>query len=140
MPRRNVHRFGPLEDYLVETLDQALCFPTCMPEGEAEAYRAGAAQLYALGHLKQDDLPLGKAADRRSTASPPSGSRAPSYSEEEVAAIFKATAVDVAGPFAYVADSSVGLQVVDVSRPSPVLLGSAPTTGRRGSPAPRARP
>jgi acyl transferase domain-containing protein/NAD(P)-dependent dehydrogenase (short-subunit alcohol dehydrogenase family)/acyl carrier protein len=72
-----------------ETLGQALCFPTCMPEGEADAYRAGAAQLYALGHLKQDGLPLGKAADRRSTVSPPSGTRAPSYSEEEVAAIVR---------------------------------------------------
>jgi acyl transferase domain-containing protein/NAD(P)H-dependent flavin oxidoreductase YrpB (nitropropane dioxygenase family)/NAD(P)-dependent dehydrogenase (short-subunit alcohol dehydrogenase family)/acyl carrier protein len=76
-----------LSNLVGETLAQALCVPTCMPEGEADAYRAGAAQLYALGHLKQDDVPLLEAAGRRGASPPPPGTAAPSHSEEQVAAI-----------------------------------------------------
>ncbi len=54
-----------------ETLEQALCIPTCMPEGEEVfTYRSGVAHLYALGHLEQDRVPLLETADRRSVSSP----------------------------------------------------------------------
>ncbi|MBN1106924.1 MAG: SDR family NAD(P)-dependent oxidoreductase [Deltaproteobacteria bacterium] len=71
-----------------ETLQQALCFPTCMPEAEAHAFRAGAAHLYALGHLEQEGVPLWTEADRkRVVPSPPVGIMAPPPSGDRVAAI-----------------------------------------------------
>jgi len=70
-----------------ETLEEALCVPTCMPEAEAQTYRAGVAQLYALGHLPQDGVPLFMAAERRGVPSPPPGITARSPSEDRVAAI-----------------------------------------------------
>ncbi|MBW2200560.1 MAG: SDR family NAD(P)-dependent oxidoreductase, partial [Deltaproteobacteria bacterium] len=70
-----------------ETLEQALCIPTCMPEGEAHAYREGVAHLYALGHLDQDGVPLSKVADRPEAPPPPPEITAPTPSEDRVAAI-----------------------------------------------------
>jgi acyl transferase domain-containing protein/NAD(P)H-dependent flavin oxidoreductase YrpB (nitropropane dioxygenase family)/NAD(P)-dependent dehydrogenase (short-subunit alcohol dehydrogenase family)/acyl carrier protein len=70
-----------------ETLEQALCVPTCMPEGEAHAYRAGIARLFALGHLQPDEIPFLKTTVRpeRPSALPGIMGRAPS--EDRVAAI-----------------------------------------------------
>jgi malonyl CoA-acyl carrier protein transacylase len=53
-----------------ETLDQALCIPTCMPEDEVHAYQAGVAHLYALGHLEQGHVPLLETTDPRPVSSP----------------------------------------------------------------------
>lgn len=70
-----------------ETLEQALCVPTCMPEGEAHAYLAGIARLFALGHLRTDEVPfLGTTVQpERPSVSPGITGRAPS--EDRVAAI-----------------------------------------------------
>jgi malonyl CoA-acyl carrier protein transacylase len=38
-----------------DTLGQAVCIPTCMPEREAHTYRSGIARLFALGHLEPDE-------------------------------------------------------------------------------------
>ena len=70
-----------------ETLEQALCVPTCMPEGEAHIYRAGLAHLFALGHLEQDDVPLLETADQRRVSSPPFEIPARTPSDNRVAAI-----------------------------------------------------
>jgi malonyl CoA-acyl carrier protein transacylase len=70
-----------------ETLEQALCVPTCMPEEEAHVYRAGVAHLFALGQLAQDGLPLLETADQRRLSSPPPEISAPTPSDNRVAAI-----------------------------------------------------
>lgn len=56
-----------------ETLEQALCVPTCMSEGEVDAYRSAVAHLYALGHLEQEGIPLLETAEKRRVEAPPSG-------------------------------------------------------------------
>ncbi|MBW2058784.1 MAG: SDR family NAD(P)-dependent oxidoreductase [Deltaproteobacteria bacterium] len=48
-----------------EILENAVCFPTCMPDGEAYAFRSGVARLYALGHLAFEGIPMSLGADRR---------------------------------------------------------------------------
>ncbi|MFC1828691.1 SDR family NAD(P)-dependent oxidoreductase [Thermodesulfobacteriota bacterium] len=55
-----------------ETLEQALCVPTCMSEGEVHAYQSAVAHLYALGHLEQEGIPLLETAERRRVEAPPS--------------------------------------------------------------------
>jgi len=70
-----------------ETLEQALCFPTCMPEDEADAYRAGVARLYALGHLEHDDAPVLEAAHPRPVSPAPPVIPARTPNEDRVAAI-----------------------------------------------------
>jgi acyl transferase domain-containing protein/NAD(P)H-dependent flavin oxidoreductase YrpB (nitropropane dioxygenase family)/NAD(P)-dependent dehydrogenase (short-subunit alcohol dehydrogenase family)/acyl carrier protein len=70
-----------------ETLEQALCIPTSMPEAEVHTYRAGVAQLYALGHLVQDGVPLPEVAERRGASSPAPGITTRVPSEDGVAAI-----------------------------------------------------
>jgi len=70
-----------------ETLDKALCFPTCMSETEATTYRTSMARLYTLGHLKPGQvLRLDVPAPSKVTATAPlSAHRAPA--ENRVAAI-----------------------------------------------------
>ena len=72
-----------------QTLEGALCVPTCMQEGEAQAYRAGVAQLYASGHLgRGEEIRLEEAEKKSlpSSLSPPTV-RIPSPPEDRVAAI-----------------------------------------------------
>ncbi|MFA9454347.1 MAG: SDR family NAD(P)-dependent oxidoreductase, partial [Candidatus Aminicenantaceae bacterium] len=71
-----------------ETLEQALCIPTSMPEGEEVLiYRSGVAHLYALGHLEQDHVPLLEMADRRCVSSPLPEITTRSTSKDRVGAI-----------------------------------------------------
>lgn len=42
---------------VAETLEKALCIPTCLQENEVYAYQASMAHLFALGHLVQDHVP-----------------------------------------------------------------------------------
>ncbi|MBW2175642.1 MAG: SDR family NAD(P)-dependent oxidoreductase [Deltaproteobacteria bacterium] len=73
-----------------ETLEKALCIPTCMPEDEVYAYQAGMAHLYALGHL--DQVPVLKATDCRPVSSrvaditirPPSEDRVGAIVQREI--------------------------------------------------------
>ena len=51
-----------------ETLQQARCFPTCLPETEADTYRSGVAHLYALGHIEQEGKHLSETVDQHATA------------------------------------------------------------------------
>jgi acyl transferase domain-containing protein/NAD(P)-dependent dehydrogenase (short-subunit alcohol dehydrogenase family)/acyl carrier protein len=87
---RHFVEVGPkdtLSNLVEETLEQALCVPTCMPEGEAHAYREGVAHLYALGHLDQEGVPLSNVVDRPDAPSPHPEITAPSLLEDRVAAI-----------------------------------------------------
>ena len=62
-----------------ETLEKALCIPTCLPEGEVPTYQAGVAHLYALGHLpKVDAVRLETTAPRSVPAAPSAATRTPS--------------------------------------------------------------
>ena len=70
-----------------ETLEQAVCVPTCMPEGEVSIYRAGVAHLFALGHLEQNGVALLETADQRRVSSPPPEVLTPTPSDNRVAAI-----------------------------------------------------
>jgi len=70
-----------------QTLEKPLCIPTCMSEGEAQAYRTGVAHLYALGHLEQDEVILSEAADRRAVSSPTPAITVRSPSEDRMAAV-----------------------------------------------------
>ena len=72
-----------------QTLEGALCVPTCLQEGEAQAYRAGVAQIYASGHLGQGEIIRLDEAEKQSLPSPPSppAIRVSAPSEDRVAAI-----------------------------------------------------
>ncbi|MBW1840675.1 MAG: SDR family NAD(P)-dependent oxidoreductase, partial [Deltaproteobacteria bacterium] len=70
-----------------ETLEQALCIPACMSEGEVHAYRSAVAHLYALGHLAREGISLLATAERRRAASPPSGTTTRPPSDNRVGAI-----------------------------------------------------
>jgi len=70
-----------------ETLEQALCIPTCMPEGEVPAYRAGVARLFALGHLPRADAVRLETTAPRSLPSPPPAIATRIHSEDPVGAI-----------------------------------------------------
>ena len=70
-----------------ETLEQALCIPTCMPEAEVPTYRAGVGQLYALGHIAQKGVPLSPVTERRAVSAPLAGIPTQVPSEDRVAAI-----------------------------------------------------
>ena len=70
-----------------ETLEKALCIPTCIPEEEVYTYQAGMAHLYALGHLDQDQISVLKATDCRPVSSPVAGITTRSPSEDRVGAI-----------------------------------------------------
>jgi malonyl CoA-acyl carrier protein transacylase len=80
--------FGPKDtlcNLVEETLEQAICIPTCMPDEEAHTYRSGVAHLYALGHLDQDGDPLSVTADKRRVSQ--TETTAQPISENRVAAI-----------------------------------------------------
>ncbi|MEW6666215.1 MAG: SDR family NAD(P)-dependent oxidoreductase [Thermodesulfobacteriota bacterium] len=72
-----------------QTLEGSLCFPSCMPEGEAHAFRSGVAQLYALGHLKQEGIALTEAPVRPGIPSPAPAVTGRSPSEDRVAALLQ---------------------------------------------------
>jgi malonyl CoA-acyl carrier protein transacylase len=72
---RHFVEIGPKDtlcSLVVETLDQALCFPTCAPEGEVPTYQAAVARLYALGHLPKADVTHLETGAPRSVPSSPS--------------------------------------------------------------------
>jgi acyl transferase domain-containing protein/NAD(P)H-dependent flavin oxidoreductase YrpB (nitropropane dioxygenase family)/NAD(P)-dependent dehydrogenase (short-subunit alcohol dehydrogenase family) len=70
-----------------QTLENPLCIPTCMPEGEAQTYRSGVAHLYVLGHLDQEEVLLAEKTDQRAVPSPAPAIRVRSLSEDRVSAI-----------------------------------------------------
>ena len=87
---RNFVEFGPKDtlcNLVGETLAQALCVPTCMSEAEAHNYRAGVAQLFALGHLAPDDVTRLETTPQRRVSPPPSQIPARISSDSRVAAI-----------------------------------------------------
>jgi acyl transferase domain-containing protein/NAD(P)H-dependent flavin oxidoreductase YrpB (nitropropane dioxygenase family)/NAD(P)-dependent dehydrogenase (short-subunit alcohol dehydrogenase family)/acyl carrier protein len=70
-----------------QTLDKPLCIPTSMPEGEAQVYRSGVAQLYALGHLEQEEIFLPETSGQRGLLASPTPITVRYPSEDRVAAI-----------------------------------------------------
>jgi acyl transferase domain-containing protein len=71
---RNFVEIGPKDtlcSLVAESLEQALCVPTCMPEGEVPTYQAAVARLYALGHLPRADAARLETTTPRRVASPP---------------------------------------------------------------------
>ena len=70
-----------------QTLEKPLCITTCMPESEAQAYRSGMAQLYALGHLDQEEILLAEKTEQRAVPISASAITVRSSSEDRVAAI-----------------------------------------------------
>jgi len=87
---RHFIEFGPKDtlcNLVGETLEQALCVPTCMPEAEAQTYRAGVAHLFALGHLAQDDVTRLETTPQRHVSPPPSEISARISPDGRVAAI-----------------------------------------------------
>ncbi|MGD8971234.1 MAG: SDR family NAD(P)-dependent oxidoreductase, partial [Desulfobacterales bacterium] len=72
---RHFIEIGPKDtlcSLVAESLEQALCVPTCMPEGEVQTYQAAVARLFALGHLPRADAARLETAVPRSLPSPPS--------------------------------------------------------------------
>ncbi len=87
---RHFVEIGPKDtlcSLVAETLDQALCFPICMPEGEVPTYQAAVARLYALGHLPRADAARLETTTPRRVASPPSANATRIPSEEPVGTI-----------------------------------------------------
>jgi acyl transferase domain-containing protein/NAD(P)H-dependent flavin oxidoreductase YrpB (nitropropane dioxygenase family)/NAD(P)-dependent dehydrogenase (short-subunit alcohol dehydrogenase family) len=76
-----------LSNLVGQTLENPLCIPTCMPEGEVQVYRSGVAQLYALGHLEQEEVLLPEKTDRQAVPSSAPAITVRSPSEDRVAAI-----------------------------------------------------
>lgn len=70
-----------------ETMEEALCIPTCMPEAEAHTYRAGIARLYALGHLVPDRVVRFEMAESVAATAAAPVSSPPLASHNRVAAI-----------------------------------------------------
>jgi acyl transferase domain-containing protein len=70
---RHFVEIGPKDtlcSLVAESLEQALCVPTCMPEGEVPTYQAAVARLYALGHLPRADAARLETTPPRRVASP----------------------------------------------------------------------
>ena len=87
---RHFVEIGPKDtlcSLVAETLDQALCFPICMPEGEVPTYQAAVARLYALGHLPKADALRLETTVPRSLPSPPSAIATRVSSEDPVGVI-----------------------------------------------------
>jgi acyl transferase domain-containing protein/NAD(P)H-dependent flavin oxidoreductase YrpB (nitropropane dioxygenase family)/NAD(P)-dependent dehydrogenase (short-subunit alcohol dehydrogenase family) len=70
-----------------QTLDKPLCFPTSMPEAEAQTYRSGVAQLYALGHLEQEEIFLAEKTVQPAVPSPAPSITFRATPEDRVASI-----------------------------------------------------
>jgi acyl transferase domain-containing protein/NAD(P)-dependent dehydrogenase (short-subunit alcohol dehydrogenase family)/acyl carrier protein len=89
---RHFVEFGPKDtlcNLVGETLEQALCVPTCMPEAEAHTYRAAVAHLFASGHLEQGDVARLETTGQRRVPSPPSEMAAQIPADKRVAAIMQ---------------------------------------------------
>ncbi len=83
-------QIGPKDtlcDLVGQTLEKARCVPTCMPEGEAHAYRTAVAHLYASGHLGNAEEILLEETERGTVPLLPRAIIVPSPSEDRVAAI-----------------------------------------------------